>query len=115
MRAGTLTVCPSPGRAPGDRLGPAQRAFPDRAGRVGGPGAGEGPHRVRGLTVSRRQSGTSTAIVLGPEAGTSHRFCSVDPRAGVPSDACWTESMAQRAQAALEDRLQVPALKAQQR
>lgn len=108
MRAGTLTVCPSPGRAPGDRLGPAQRAFPDRAGRVGG-------HRVRGLTVSRRQSGTSTAIVLGPEAGTSHRFCSVEPRAGVPSDACWTESMAQRAQAALEDRLQVPALKAQQR
>lgn len=80
-----------------------------------GPGAGEGPHGVWGLTVSRRQSGTSTAIVLGPEPGTSHRFCSLEPRAGVPSDACWTESMVQRAQAALEDQLQAPALEAQQR
>ena len=118
LRAGaqrTPTVSLSPGRVPGDRLGPAQRAFPDRAGWVGGPGAGEGPHRVRGLTVSRRQSGTSTAIVLGLEPGTSHRFCSLEPRSGVPSDAFWTESVVQRAQAALEDQLQVPALEAQQR
>ena len=59
---------------------------PSQTGRAagGGPGAGEGPHGVPGLRVSRRQSGASTAIVLGPEPGTSHHLCSLEPRAGVP-------------------------------
>lgn len=83
---------------------------------VGGPGAGEatpesGSPGSQGQPEAERDS---TAIVLGPAPGTSHHLCSLEPRAGVPSDACWTGSMAQQAREALENQLQAPALEAQQ-